>query len=76
MDEGTAVDTVRATIDNGITLVDTAQAYRSSEATLGRTLKGGYRQRYFLATKVSGDYFRHGILIAIDDSLRAPDVEV
>ncbi len=75
VDEGTAIDTVRAAIDNGITLVDTAQAYRSSEATLGKALKGGYRERCFLATKVSGDYSRAGILSAIDDSLRALDVD-
>ena len=75
VDEATAIDTVRAAIDNGITLVDTAQAYRTSEATLGKALKGGYRERCFLATKVSGDYSREGILSAIDDSLKALDVE-
>ena len=75
VDEGTAVATVRAAIDNGITLLDTAQAYCSSEATLGKALKDGYRERCFLATKVSGDYSRAGILSAIDDSLRALDVD-
>lgn len=75
VDERTAIDTVRAAIDNGITLVDTAQAYRTSEATLGKALKGGYRDRCFLATKVSGDYSREGILSAIDNSLRALDVD-
>jgi aryl-alcohol dehydrogenase-like predicted oxidoreductase len=75
VDEGTAIDTVRAAIDNSITLIDTAQAYRSSEATLGKALKGGYRERCFLATKVSGDYSREGIRSAIDDSLRALDVD-
>ena len=76
VDEGTAVDTIRAAIDSGVTLIDTAQAYRSSEATLGKALRGGYRERCFLATKVSGDYSREGILSAIDDSLRALDVDV
>ena len=75
VDERTAVDTIRAAIDSGVTLVDTAQAYRTSETTLGKALKGGYRERCFLATKVSGDYSRAGILSAIDDSLRALDVE-
>jgi aryl-alcohol dehydrogenase-like predicted oxidoreductase len=75
VDERTAIDTVRAAIDNGITLVDTAQAYRSSEATLGKALKGGYRERCFLATKVSDDYSREGVLSAIDNSLQALDVE-
>lgn len=75
VDEGTAIDTIRAAIDGGVTLVDTAQAYRTSEATLGKALKGGYRERCFLATKVSGDYSREGILSAIDNSLRALDVD-
>lgn len=75
VDEATAIDTIRAAIDNGVTLVDTAQAYRTSEATLGKALRGGYRERCFLATKVSDDYSREGIVAAIDDSLRALDVE-
>ena len=75
VDEDTAIDAVRAAIDNGVTLIDTAQAYRLSEATLGKALKGGHRERCFLATKVSGDYSREGILAAIDDSLRALDVD-
>lgn len=75
VDERTAIDTIRAAIDSGITLVDTAQAYRTSEATLGKALKGGYRERCFLATKVSGDYSREGIASAMENSLRALDVE-
>lgn len=75
VDERTAVDTVRAAIDSGVTLVDTAQAYRTSEATLGKALRGGYRERCFLATKVSGDYSREGIAAAIDNSLRALEVD-
>ena len=75
VDEKTAIDTIRAAIDSGVTLVDTAQAYRSSEATLGRALESGYRERCFLATKVSGDYSRNGIRSAMDNSLRALKVE-
>ena len=75
VDERTAINTIHAAIDHGITLVDTAQAYRSSEGTLGRALKGGYRDRCFLATKVSGDYTRQGIRTAIENSLRALAVE-
>ena len=75
VDERTAIDTIRAAIDNGVTLVDTAQAYRTSETTLGKALKGGYRERCFLATKVSGDYSREGTMSAIDDSLRALNVD-
>jgi aryl-alcohol dehydrogenase-like predicted oxidoreductase len=66
---------VRAAIDSGITLLDTAQAYRSSEGVLGAALKDGYRERCFLATKASRDFSPQGIRAAIEDSLRALDVE-
>ena len=75
IDEGTAIATVRAAIDAGITLIDTAQGYRTSEATLGKALRDGYRQKCFLATKVSGDYSAKGIRAAIENSLRNLDVE-
>lgn len=70
LDENTCIDTVRAAIDSGITLLDTAQAYRTSEATLGRALGDGYRERCFLATKVSRQYSRKDIERAIENSLR------
>ncbi|MEW6753246.1 MAG: aldo/keto reductase [Candidatus Latescibacterota bacterium] len=70
-----AIATVRAAIDRGITVVDTAQAFRSSEAVLGLALRDGYRQRCFLATAVSGDYSRRGIQVALEGSLRQLGVE-
>ena len=70
VDDATAIATIHAAIDSGITLIDTAQAYRTSEATLGRALQGGYRQRCFLATKVSGRYAPQDIRAAMDNSLR------
>jgi len=75
VDEGSAISTIHAAIDNGITLIDTAQAYLSSEASIGKALKGGYRGRCFLATKVSGDYQREGIRSAMENSLRALDID-
>ena len=54
----TAIEIVRTAINHGITLIDTAQAYRNSEEIIGQALKDGYRDRCFLATKVSGDYSR------------------
>lgn len=75
VDEATAISTIHAAIDNGITLIDTAQAYRTSEATIGKALKGGYRDRCLLATKVSGDYSPEGIRSAMENSLRALDVD-
>jgi len=73
--EAEAIATVRAAIDCGITFLDTAQAYRSSEDTLGKALKDGYRERCFLATKVSGRYARQDIEQAMNNSLRALGVD-
>ncbi len=75
VDHKTAVETVRASIDLGITLIDTAQYYRTSESIIGEALKGGYRDRCFLATKVSFDYSPAGVRAAMENSLRALDVE-
>jgi aryl-alcohol dehydrogenase-like predicted oxidoreductase len=75
VDKQTAIATIHAAIDSGITLLDTAQGYRTSEATIGKALKGGYRERCFLATKVSNDYSSQGIRAAIENSLRALDVD-
>lgn len=71
LDEQDSIATVRTAIDNGITLLDTAQAYRTSEGTLGRALKDGYRERCFLATKVSRSYKPKDIEEAIENSLRS-----
>src|SRR5215208_5130246 len=77
VDEATAIAMIRTAIDSGISLIDTAQAYRTSEAILGRALKDGYRERCFLATKVSanvaGGYSRQAIRTAMENSLRALD---
>ena len=75
LDEQQSIRTVRAAIDSGITLLDTAQAYRTSEATLGRALADGYRDRCFLATKVSGDYTKAGVRAAMENSLQALGVD-
>lgn len=71
LDEDESIATIRTAIDNGITLLDTAQAYRTSEGTLGRALKDGYRERCFLATKVSGKYTPKDIETAIENSLKS-----
>ena len=75
LDEEAIHTTVRRAIDSGITLIDTAQAYRTSETSLGRALKDGYRERCFLATKVSGDYSRDGIRAAVENSLNQLQVD-
>lgn len=71
LDEQDSIATVRTAIDNGITLLDTAQAYRTSEGTLGRALSDGYRERCFLATKVSRGYAPKDIETAIENSLKS-----
>ena len=75
VEEANAIATIHAAIDHGITLIDTAQGYLTSEATLGKALKSGYRDRCFIATKVSRDYSRQGIRAAMEDSLRALQVD-
>ncbi len=75
VDDSTAVSTIHAALNNGINLIDTAQAYRTSEATLGKALVGGYREQAFIATKVSRDYSPEGIRRAMEDSLRALQVD-
>jgi aryl-alcohol dehydrogenase-like predicted oxidoreductase len=73
--EQNAINTIHAAIDNGITLIDTAQAYRTSETTVGKAMKNGYRERAFIATKVSFDYSPGAIRSAMENSLRELDVE-
>jgi aryl-alcohol dehydrogenase-like predicted oxidoreductase len=71
VERAAAVATVRAAIETGITLIDTAEGYRSSEEILGEALAGGLRDRVFLATKVSFDYSPAAIRRAMERSLRA-----
>ncbi len=68
-----AIRTLHHALDRGVTLVDTAEAYRSSEETIGRALQEwtGKREQVFLATKVRGsDLSRAHIMEAIEQSLR------
>ena len=69
------IDVVRSAIDSGITLLDTAQAYRTSEETLGKALRDGYRERCFLCTKVSRGFSRLDIRSAMENSLRSLGVD-
>jgi len=74
VDEKTAIATVQAAIEGGITLIDTAQYYRTSEEIVGKAIKGR-RDNVFLATKVSFDYSKQGIMKAMEDSLRKLQVD-
>ena len=68
---------VHAALDGGINLIDTAQAYGSSESILGRALRG-YRTRVVLATKATvqterktlrGDALRRAMWAGLENSL-------
>ncbi|WP_405014009.1 aldo/keto reductase [Kitasatospora sp. NBC_01539] len=82
-DDTTSVDVVRAALDLGVTLIDTADVYGpyDNEELVGKALAGPYRDRAVLATKVGlvpgTDGARVGndgrpehVRQAIDDSLR------
>jgi len=78
VDEREAIRTLHHAFEQGVTLVDTAEAYRSSEEVVGRALASwsGPRDRIFVATKVRGDDLsaRH-IAEAAEHSLRQLGVE-
>jgi len=71
VDERAGMEIVHAALDLGITLIDTAQGYRTSEAIIGRALQGGRREKAFLATKATFDFSPRGIESALEASLRA-----
>ena len=69
--EEQAIKTVHAAIDVGMTFIDTAESYRTSEALIGKAIVGK-RNQVFLATKVSGnDHSGEHIGRAIQNSMRA-----
>ena len=51
-----AVELIQAAIDNGITFLDNSWDYHDgeSETRVGKALKGGYREKAFVMTKVDG----------------------
>ncbi|MBM3957584.1 MAG: aldo/keto reductase, partial [Gemmatimonadetes bacterium] len=67
--EQEAIATIHAALDAGVTFVDTAEGYRTSEAIVGRALQGR-RDGVVLATKLSGDHSKEHIAEAVDASLR------
>lgn len=52
INEQWAIETLRNAIDNGLTYVDTAYAYKDSERVTGLCLQDGYREKVTLATKL------------------------
>ncbi len=56
LDEGESIRIIRTAIDNGITFLDNSWDYNNgmSEIRMGKALRGGYRDRVFLMTKIDG----------------------
>jgi len=78
VDDGHVIKTLHHAFERGVTLVDTAEAYRTSEELVGRALAtwSGPRDRIFVATKVRGDDLSAGhIAEAAERSLRRLGVE-
>jgi aryl-alcohol dehydrogenase-like predicted oxidoreductase len=75
VDRSQAVSLIRRAIDAGVTFIDTAEQYGDTERILGEALSEGYRDRCFLATKVSKDFTATGVRRAVERSLRDMRVE-
>lgn len=70
VNEETALETVRTALEKGLVLIDTAQYYKSSENRIGKVLRQVGRDKCFLATKVSFNFTRQGVVKAFENSLR------
>jgi aryl-alcohol dehydrogenase-like predicted oxidoreductase len=78
VDEQQAIRTLHHALARGVTLIDTAEAYRTSEEVIGRALAqwSGPREQVFLATKVRSDNLSaEHIKEAVEHSLRVLGVE-
>ena len=76
VDRSKAVNLIRHAIDSGVTFIDTAEAYGDTESILGDALADGYRERCFLATKVSFDFSAAGVRKAAERSLQQMRTDV
>ncbi len=72
--ESQAVAAVQTAVDAGMTFIDTAESYRTSESLIGKALRGR-RHEVFLATKLSGDHSPDHLASAIENSLRALETD-
>ena len=64
------IATVKAALDVGMTFIDTAEGYQTSEIVVGKAIRGR-RDEVFLATKLSGnDHSARHMTSAVETSLR------
>jgi aryl-alcohol dehydrogenase-like predicted oxidoreductase len=78
IDERQAMATIHRALERGVTLIDTAEAYRTSEEVIGRALAtwSGPRDQVFVATKVrSDDLSAKHVKQAVERSLRLLGIE-
>ena len=68
--EEQGIAAVKAALEVGMTFIDTAEGYQSSETVVGKAIRGR-RDEVFLATKLSGsDHSAEHMTSAIETSLR------
>ena len=69
--EEQGIAAVEAAIEVGMTFIDTAEGYQTSESVVGKAIRGR-RDEVFLATKLSGsDHSAEHMTNAVETSLRA-----
>ena len=76
VDEQLAIRIVRAAIDGGINFLDNSWDYNEgeSEKRMGKALRGGYRERAFVMTKIDGRSKKEAAK-QFDESLKRLDVD-
>jgi len=76
VDDQLAIRIVRSAIDRGINFLDNSWDYNegASEIRMGKALRGGYRKRAFVMTKIDGRSQQEAAR-QLDESLRRLDVD-
>ena len=76
VDEQLAIRIVRSAIDGGINFLDNSWDYNEgeSEKRMGKALRGGYRERAFVMTKIDGRSKKEAAK-QFDESLKRLDVD-
>jgi aryl-alcohol dehydrogenase-like predicted oxidoreductase len=75
-DENESIKIIRTALDNGINFLDNSWDYNEgeSEIRVGKALKGGYRERAFVMTKLDG-HTRESATKQMEESLRRLGVD-